>query len=217
MQPLRIVLADDHVVVRQGIKALIDAEPTMTVVGEAGDGAAACRLVEQLAPDVLVLDVTMPVMTGVEVARRARELQPSLRIVALTVHDDRAYISQLLKAGAHGYVLKRAAAHELIHAIRTVAGGGMYLDPQIAATVAGGLVGRDLEAAGDESLLSNREHDVLRRVAQGYSNKEIAAQLGIGVRTVETYKARIIEKLGLRSRADIVRFAMWKGWLTPEE
>lgn len=212
---LRILLADDHAVVRAGIRALIDAQPGMRVVGEAEDGESALRLVGTLQPDVLVTDLSMPKLNGAEAARIMRDRHPDVRVLALTVHEERGYLSQLLKAGASGYVLKRAAVDELIQAIRTVAAGGVYLDPLVAGKIVDQAMGRP--GAGDRvqagESLSDRETEVLRLVAQGYSNKEIAARLTISVKTVETYKARLMEKLGLHGRVALVRYALQEGWL----
>ena len=213
MANLRIVLADDHAVVREGLKALINAHAGMEVVGEAADGRTACELVERVRPDVAVLDVSMPKMSGGQATERIRQSCPEVKVLALTVHEDRGYLRRLLAAGAAGYVLKRSAAEELIRAIQVVAGGGVYLDPSLAGKVVGGFVHRSggEAAAGEE--LSDREAAVVRLTACGHGNKEIAAQLDISIKTVETYKARALEKLGLHSRADLVRYAVERGWL----
>jgi DNA-binding NarL/FixJ family response regulator len=162
----------------------------------------------------VVLDVSMPGLSGVQAAERLRQACPGVKVLALTVHEDRGYLRQLLQAGAVGYVLKRAAAEELIRAIRAVAGGGVYLDPALAAKVVGGFVGKPSgKGVPEGGELSEREAEVVRLVAAGHSNKEIAARLQLSVKTVETYKARSLEKLGMRSRADLVRYAMQRGWL----
>lgn len=218
MSELRIVLADDHEVVRTGLRALVDASPGMQVVGEARDGEEACRLARELRPDVLVMDVTMPVLDGAAATERVRRDQPEVRVLALTMHDDRGHMARLLEAGASGYVLKRAAADELVRAIRTVAGGGTWVDPVLAGSVLRGTARRAAGAApgGPGDALSDREEEVLRQIAWGHSNKEIAGRLGISTKTVETYRARIADKLGLRSRPEMVRFALQKGWLSEE-
>jgi DNA-binding NarL/FixJ family response regulator len=211
---LRVYLADDHAVVRAGLKALINAEPQMEVSGEAGDGRTACQEVQELQPDVVVMDVSMPQMNGAQATAQLKQVCPSVKVLALTVHEDKGYLRLLLEAGASGYMLKRAAAEELIHAIRTVAAGGVYLDPALAGKVVGSFVrppaGRGAPESGD---LSDREAEVVRLIAAGHSNKEIASRLGLSVKTVETYKARSMEKLGLDSRADLVRYAVQRGWL----
>ena len=211
---LRIVLADDHAVVREGLKALVNAQADMRVVGEADDGEAACRAARDLAPDVLVMDLSMPVLGGAEATARMRRECPSVKVLALTVHEERLYLTQLLRAGASGYVLKRAASAELVRAVRVVAGEGTYIDPSLAGGLVETLLGTEAAVAPPPDSLSERERDVLVRIARGFSNKEIAATLGLSVKTVETYKSRTAEKLGLRSRVDIVRYAARRGWLS---
>lgn len=213
MSVLRIVLADDHEVVRAGLRALVDGTPGMRVVGEARDGAEACRVAGELRPDVLVMDVSMPVLDGAEATERMRRDHPEVRVLALTMHEDRGHLTRLLQAGASGYVLKRAAAAELVRAIEAVAAGGTYVDPLLAGSVLTGAARTHAGGAPAEAL-SDREEEVLRRIAWGASNKEIATQLGISTKTVETYKARIGDKLGLRSRTEMVRYAVQQGWLT---
>ena len=213
MTKLRVFLADDHAVVREGLKALVNAQPDMEVVGEAGDGRAAVRQVQELLPDVVVMDVSMPEMSGAQATERLKQACPLVKVLALTVHEDKGYLRQLLEAGAAGYVPKRAAAEELIRAIRTVAAGGVYLDPVLAAKVVGGFVRNPAKGTPAGEDLSERETEVVRLLAQGHSNKEIAARLGLSVKTVETYKARSMDKLGFRSRTELVRYAVQRGWL----
>jgi DNA-binding NarL/FixJ family response regulator len=214
MAELRIFLADDHAVVREGLKALINSQPDMQVIGEAEDGRAACQRARDLQPDIVILDVSMPHLNGAQAAEQLKRVCPNAKVLALTVHEDTGYLRQLLKAGAAGYVLKRSAAEELIHAIRIVAAGGIYLDPNLAGKVVDRFVRKpSTNTALQGSDLSDRETEVLRLIAQGYSNKEIAAQLNISIKTVETYKARSMEKLGLHSRVEIVRYGLQQGWL----
>src|SRR5688572_12139227 len=181
MADIRVFLADDHTVVREGLKALITAQPGMAVVGEAADGLAACEQVAGLRPDVVVMDVSMPGLTGAQATERLRRECPAVKVLALTVHEDKGYLRQLLAAGAAGYVLKRAAAEELVRAIRAVAAGGVYLDPALAGKVVKGFVrqspGGDAAAGGGE--LSDREVEVARLIAAGHSNKEVAARLDL--------------------------------------
>jgi DNA-binding NarL/FixJ family response regulator len=210
---IRVVLADDHPVVRGGLKQLIDSQSDMCVVGEAMNGDEAWRSAMQLEPDVVVMDLSMPVIDGVEATRRVKRDLPDVRVLALTVHEERQYLNQLLRAGASGYVLKRAAADELLRAIRTVAKGETYIDPALAATLVEGFLDSQRSQHPTSEALSEREREVLVRIAKGFSNKEIAAELALSVKTVETYKARMAEKLGLRSRVEIVKFAAQQGWL----
>ena len=210
---LRILMADDHPIVLAGLKALVRADPGMQIVGEARDGRSALRLASSLRPDVVVLDLSMPELNGAEVARALLAEHPDCRILVLTVHEDRATLRQLLDLGVAGYLVKRSAADDLIRAIHAVAGGGTYLDPAIAGKLVGG--GQSgFRPQGDNGVeLSEREADVLRLIAIGHSNKEISARLAISVKTIETYKARAMEKLGFKTRVDVVRYAASKGWL----
>jgi DNA-binding NarL/FixJ family response regulator len=214
MTEVRVFLADDHAVVREGLKAMISSQSGIRVVGEAADGLTACQQVLELKPDVVVMDVSMPGLTGSQATERLKQQCPLVKVLALTVHEDKGYIRQLLAAGAAGYVLKRAAPEELVHAIRVVAAGGVYLDPTMAGKVVGGFVQRNTQDDSAASMaLSDREAEVARLTAAGHSNKEIAVRLQLSVKTVETYRARGMEKLGLQSRADLVRYAVQQGWL----
>lgn len=210
---VRVVLADDHAVVREGLKALLNAQLDMRVVGEGADGEEACQLARELAPDVLVMDLSMPRLGGAEATARIHRDCPGVKVLALTVHEERLYLTQLLRAGASGFVLKRAAATELVRAVRAVAAGGTYIDPSVAASVVEGYLDAQTGHESTSDALSEREREVLVHIARGFSNKEIAATLGLSIKTVETYKARVADKLGLRSRVDIVRYAARKGWL----
>lgn len=212
--PSRVLMVDDHPVVLAGLKALVEADTDFQVVGEARDGRTALQLAKQLLPDVVVLDISMPEMNGIEVATALLTDQPQCRLLVLTVHEDRAYLTQLLELGVSGYLLKRSASDELIRALHAIIAGGMYLDPAVAGKVVG-RPARDAASpqAGQTADLSGRETDVLRLVACGHSNKEISARLSISVKTVETYKARAMEKLGYRTRVEVVRYAAEKGWL----
>lgn len=214
MSKIRIVLADDHAVVREGLKTLVHAQPDMEVVGECCDGKTAVQRVQELQPDVAVMDISMPGLNGAMATRQIIQTSPNTKILALTVHEDRSYLRELLDAGAAAYILKRSAADELIRALRMVAAGDLYLDPSLAGKVVASLVGKTATGPhGNRGELSDRETDVVRMIAQGYSNKEIAAKLNVSIKSVETYKTRSMEKLGLRSRTDFVRFALHQGWL----
>jgi DNA-binding NarL/FixJ family response regulator len=211
--PSRVLMVDDHPVVLAGLKALVDADPDFEVVGKARDGRTALRLAKELLPDIVVLDISLPELNGIEVATALLAERPECRVLVLTVHEERAYLRQLVEAGVGGYLLKRSAADELIRAMHAVMAGGVYLDPAIAAKAVG-RSGRSAHAqSGQATELSERETDVLRLVAGGHSNKEISSRLNISVKTVETYKARAMEKLGFRSRVDVVRYAAGQGWL----
>jgi DNA-binding NarL/FixJ family response regulator len=215
MKPIRVVLADDHPVVLAGIKALLQDTTDIAVVGEADSGSVALELITKLKPDIAVLDISLPDLSGVELARRLAQHCPSVKVLALTVHEDRAYLQSLLKSGARGYLLKRSAADELPRALRAVAGDGTYLDPAIAEKALSSTAARAGGGSASEEL-SPREAEVLRYMAQGFSNKEVAFKLDVSVKTVETHKARACEKLALRSRAEIVRYGVAQGWLSTD-
>jgi DNA-binding NarL/FixJ family response regulator len=212
MKKLRLLLVDDHAVVREGLRSLLGNDQRFEVVGEAADGAAAVSAAEALQPDVVILDVSLPGLNGAQLARHLKENLPQVKTVALTVHEEGGYLRSLMDAGASGYVLKRSAASELLRALEIVGEGGTYLDTSIAGQLATRL-GQRRAVAAPSSALSEREREVVRHVAHGYSNKEIAQKLDVSVKTVETYRYRATEKLGLRSRADLVRYAIDQGWL----
>ena len=211
MADLRVFLADDHAVVREGLKALVNGAPGMVVCGEASDGLSACEQVERLLPDVAVMDVSMPGLGGAEATARLKLSCPQVKVLALTVHEDRGYLRLMLEAGAVGYVLTRSAAEDLVRAIKAVADGGTYIDPALAGSVVGPFAGRPPEPTAE---LSDREAEVVKLIARGYSNKEIASRLALSVKTVETYKARSLEKLKVRTRVGLVQFAADRGWLS---
>lgn len=213
MSAIRVLLVDDHPVVLAGVKALLETAPEIALVGEATTGRAALDLLRTHLPDVAVIDVSLPDVNGVDLARRMLEACPAVKLLALTVHEDRAYVQPLLQAGARGYLLKRSAAEDLLRAIRAVAAGGVYLDPAIADKALSDVLRDGTPGARDHPLLSPRERDVVRLTAYGFSNKEIAARIGVSPKTVETHKARAVEKLGIRTRAEIVRYAAARGWL----
>lgn len=213
-RPFRVLLADDHAIVRQGLKLLIDSQPDMAVVGESADGNSVLDQATALKPDVVVMDISMPGMNGLVATRTLKRAQPDLMIVALTRHDDDTYLEELLRAGASGYVLKQSAPMELLQAIRAAAAGGVYLDPAMTWRVADGLLTRKAEIARQpHAPISERESEVLRLTAIGHSNKEIASQLTISIKTVEVHKANAMRKLGLAGRVDIIRYGVLQGWL----
>jgi two-component system, NarL family, response regulator NreC len=212
--PLRILLADDHIVVRHGLKLLIDDQPDMTVIAEAGDGETAVQRAVQLEPDVIVMDISMPGMNGLVATRKLRQLQPNAAIVTLTRHTDDAYLQELLRAGVSGYVLKQSAPAELLQAIRAAAAGRQYLDSALTARVTAAFLGTPHKRKAQPSAaVSERESEVLRLIASGHSNKEIASRLSLSVKTVEAHKANAMRKLDLNGRIDIVKYAILQGWL----
>ncbi len=213
-EPIRILLADDHAVLRAGLKALLEAEGDMTVVGEAGTGEAAIERVQALRPDVVVMDLSMPGVGGLEATRRIAALAPETKVLVLTVHAEQEYLLPVLEAGGSGYVTKTSADEDLIEAIRTVARGDVFLYPSAARLLLQGYKAAD-PAAEPSPLerLSEREREVLGFTAEGYSSAEIGARLFISPKTVDTYRSRIMEKLGLHHRSELVRFALRTGLL----
>ncbi|MEN3330271.1 MAG: hypothetical protein V7638_5078 [Acidobacteriota bacterium] len=213
MDKLRILIADDHALLRDGLKALVNAQADMEVVGEAETGRAALDKARHLKPHIVLMDISMPDMNGSQATRRLKELLPTTKILALTAHEDSSYLRHMLEAGAAGFLLKRAAADQLIQAIHVVAANDRYIDPTFAGKVLSNFMRPVSKASSERNELSEREAEVLRLTAWGFGNKEIAAQLSISVKTVETYKARLAEKLNLTSRTEIVRYAVRHGWL----
>lgn len=211
---LRVLVADDHPVVLAGVRALLDGDPDVEIVGEALDGRTALQMAMELQPSVVVLDLSMPGLNGLEVTQQLLARRPGCKVVVLTVHEDRSYLRKLIEVGASGYVLKRSAAKVLLHAIQAVAAGGIYLDPLIAVHALDRPPKKPKEASDGHAELSEREMQVLPLVAAGHSNKVIANILHISVKSVETYKRRAMDKLGFRSRVELVRYAANKGWLT---
>jgi DNA-binding NarL/FixJ family response regulator len=210
----RIVLADDHPIVLNGLRNLIRAEADLDLVGEAATGLEALKVIREKRPDVAVVDISMPELNGILLSRRIAEEMPLVRLLVLTLHEDRAYLRQAMEAGVRGYVLKRAAAENLVRAIRAVVSGGIYIDPAIASGTSKAVPrrsGRPNDGAAPD--LTVREAEVLKLVALGFTNKEIAHRLDVSVKSAETYKARGVEKLGLRTRAELVRYASAEGWL----
>ncbi len=212
---LRVVLADDHAVVREGIRMVLDAQPQIEVVGEADGGEEAVRLVRTLGPDVVVMDVGMPHLSGIEATRRIRRAHPGVQVVILTAHDNEEYLFETLRAGAVGYLLKKAAAIELVAAIEAAARGEPYLYPSVARLLVRDYLERAGGGADAPELLSEREREVLGLVAEGRTNREIADALFLSIKTVQTHRAHVMEKLNLRDRAELVHYAMRKGLVTP--
>lgn len=208
---IHILLVDDHAILREGLQALLSYYPDVKVVGEARDGAEAIKLVAQLNPDVVLMDIAMPGINGLEATRHIRQEYPGTRVLILTQYEDQPYVLPLLRAGASGYVPKRALGTDLINAIRTVAQGGSFLYPSVATTVIEQLrQPEDGPKKGDKSL-TPREQEILSRVAQGHTSQQIAVDLGIGVKTVEWHRGNLLNKLGVRSVAELVHYALKNG------
>jgi DNA-binding NarL/FixJ family response regulator len=218
MKTLKILLADDHKMLREGLRVLLDSHPDLEVVGEAASGKEALQKAGALKPDVVVMDLSMPELNGLQATGLLRTRHPAIKVVVLTGHEDESYLSQLCQAGASGYVLKRSPGEELVQAIRLAAQGQVYFDPALAGKALVRQMARP-PAIGEKANahLSNREKEVLSLLAWGYSNKEAADKLKVSVKTVETYRVRIAEKLGLRSRTQLVKYALRQGWLNDDE
>ncbi len=211
---VRVLLADDHPMLRVGIRSLLDTEPGITCVGEASDGAQALRMALEAGPDIVILDMSMPLLDGVGVARRLRDAGSLCKVIAMTAHEETVWLDHLLELGMSGYVLKRSAADDLLRAIRAVASGGIWFDPAIAGLVVSAVERRaQRQRSADGTGLSDRESEVLRLTTIGHANKSIAAELRVGVRSVETYKSRAMVKLGLSNRAELITYATARGWI----
>ncbi len=211
MDTIRVLLADDHTVLREGIRALLEDQPDMSVVGEAEDGRMAAHMAAELRPDVVLMDIAMPRLNGLEATRQIKRDHPEVAVLMLTMHDNEEYVRQVLAAGASGYVLKRAAASELVAAIRAVHRGEAVLSPGITRVLIQDLIGRDSaehEAAGDD--LTPREREVLQLIAEGYTSKEIAEMLSLSVKTVQAHRASLMQKLDLHDRGDLIKYAIQK-------
>jgi len=210
---LRILLADDHGIVRRGLKSLLESQPGLSVIGEAADGLEALRLCGELSPDLLIIDISMPLMNGIEVASRAQKLEAAPAVIILSMHADESYIMRALAAGARGYLVKDATDEDLIPAVRAVAAGKPFFSPTVAAVLMEDYV-RQLRARGlsdSYELLTDREREILQLLAEGRSNKEVAALLDVGLSTVETHRANLMQKLNLHNTAEIVLYAVRKG------
>jgi DNA-binding NarL/FixJ family response regulator len=207
------LLADDHGIVRRGLKSLLESQPGLEVVGEAADGLEALRLCSELSPDLLIVDISMPLMNGIEVASRAQKVEPAPAVIILSMHADESYIMRALGAGARGYLVKDATDEDLLPAVRAVAAGKPFFSPTVAAVLMEDYV-RQLRARGlsdSYELLTDREREVLQLLAEGRSNKEVASLLDVGLSTVETHRANLMQKLNLHNTAEIVLYAVRKG------
>jgi len=216
MRPLTVILADDHRLVRSGIRSLLESIGGVTVVGETGDGREALELIEKHRPDIALLDVTMPGLNGLEVAARVEGVSPRTRVVILTMHAGETYVAQALRAGAAGFLLKDSAVYELEAALESVSDGGTYLSPAVSKKVVTSFLRGGAPPADPLESLTARQREVLQMIAEGRSTKEIAADLGLSVKTVETHRAQIMERLDIHDVAGLVRFAIRAGLVSPE-
>ena len=213
MPKIKILVVDDHAIVREGVRMILAKESDLEVVGEAGDGQQALELTERVRPDVVIMDISMPGMGGIEATQTVRARHPEVQVLALTMHEDESYVFQLLRAGAAGYVLKRAAAQDLVQAVRAAAKGEAFLYPSVARKVVEDYL-RRVETGEERERydgLTTREKEILTLIAQGLSNQQIAEKLFISIKTVQTHRAHILEKLGLHDRTELVRHAIRKG------
>lgn len=213
MAKIRVLLVDDHAIIRAGVRMLLETQPDMEVAGEAEGGSDAVRLASELSPDVIVMDLSMPDMDGFDATRRIKQQSPGMAVLALTMHDSEEYFFEVLKAGASGYVPKKAAPTDLVAAIRAVHAGGVFLFPTVAKSLVGDFLKR-VESGGERAGydgLTDREREVLKLIAEGHTNQEIADRLVISSKTVERHRANIMDKLNLHSRTDLVKYAIRKG------
>ena len=214
MTKTRIVLADDHAILREGIRALLEDQPDMTVIGEAADGRKAIELARDLSPDIIVMDIGMPLLNGLEATRQIKHNFPQVAVLVLTMHDNEEYVSHILAAGASGYVLKRAASSELVTAIRAVAAGQSFLSPAVTKLLIEGYMGRQLAApvmVDPFETLTAREREVLQLVAEGHTNSQIAKLLNISIKTVKAHRSNLMQKLGLHDRGALIKVAIQRG------
>jgi DNA-binding NarL/FixJ family response regulator len=216
MTALRILLADDHALVRAGLRALLEQMPGVEVVGETHDGQEALRLMGELRPDVALVDVSMPGLNGIETAARAAREHPSTRVLILSMHVDEEYVHRALSAGASGYLLKNAARGELELAVMAVARGEVWLSPEVSTKVVRALGKRERSPSGPYDILTQRQREVLQLIAEGRSTKQIAQRLGISIKTVETHRTELMERLGIHGIAGLVRYAIRAGIVRPD-
>jgi len=215
----RILLVDDHQIMREGLMSLMAGEPDLEVVGDASDGRQAVQLAKRLKPDLVVMDISMPGLSGIEATRQILNELDRVRVLALSMHADPRFVAGALEAGAHGYMIKDCTSQELLECIRTVAGGGTYLSPQVAEVVVKGFVRRLGEETGTPpaSVLTPREREVLQLLVEGHTVRAIAERIHLGVKTVETHRRNIMEKLGLKNLVDLIKYAMREGVVSLDE
>jgi two-component system response regulator NreC len=210
---LRIVIAEDHATVREGIRMIVEAQPDMDVVGEAGDGRQAIEMARELEPDIVLMDISMPNLNGLKAAATLKRVMPDIKILTLTRHTDEAYLQELFQAGISGYVLKQSSAVHLLDAIRTIVKGENYLDPGVTQKVFAGYGEKNRLRGEGLGKLTSREEEILRDISLGFSNREISEKFDISVKTVESSKASSMRKLGISTRREIVRYAILRGWM----
>lgn len=215
----RILLVDDHQIMREGLMSLMAGEPDLEVVGDASDGRQAVQMARRLKPDLVVMDISMPGLSGIEATRKILDELDRVRVLALSMHADPRFVAGALEAGAHGYMIKDCTSQELLECIRTVAGGGTYLSPQVAEVVVKGFVRRLGEETGTPpaSVLTPREREVLQLLVEGHTVKAIAERIHLGIKTVETHRRNIMEKLGLKNMVDLIKYAMREGVVSLDE
>ena len=213
METIRVLLADDHTIVRKGLRSLLDEEPNINVIAEAEDGREAVEKALELLPDVVVMDISMPLVNGLEATRTILRQNPQIKIIVLTVHTDSEYIFQILNAGSSGYLVKNSAPEELVTAIHAVHQGGSYLSPSISKKVVNRFVEQNKELISEDSYstLTNREREILQLIAEGYSTREVAESLHISVKTAETHRANMMAKLDLSNMVDLMKYAIRRG------
>lgn len=210
---IKILLVDDHAVLREGLKALLSSEQDMQVIGGAGDGREAIGLVDTLKPDVVVADISMPNLNGIETVRQLRQNHDSLKLIILSMHATHAYVTEALQAGANGYVVKQADATEVVNAIRAVMAGGAYLSPSISKDLIDDYLSHT-PSRRNAFKLTTREREVAQLIAEGHSTRDISGALIVSVKTVETHRANIMRKINAKSTADVVKYALKRGWIT---
>lgn len=215
---VRILIVDDHTIVRQGLRALLEAQPGFTVVGEAENGREAVKKAQELAPDVVLMDIAMPIMNGLEATKQIKKTLPATKVLALSMYNDEEYVFQILKSGASGYLIKETAAGELITAIQSVSAGTPFFSPLISRKIMESYLQDDeaKKARGEADKLTSREKEVLQLIAEGYTNNEIAVPLNISVKTVETHRAHIMSKLGIHDVAGLIKYAIKRGLVSLE-
>lgn len=216
MDRIRVLIADDHTIVREGVRLLLDAQPDITVVGEAADGNQVLSLARSLTPDIVLLDIGMPLMNGLEATRALKAELPKINILILTMHEGEDYFFRILAAGASGYVLKGAGSSELLNAIRAVYQGGVYLYPTMAKKLMTDYI-KNQQVGAEVDPLTPRERQVLKLIAEGKTNREIAEELVLSLNTVQTHRLHLMEKLNLHNRSELIKYALRRGLIDPED